>query len=142
MREEDPKEILRDSGAAQTGTDQDEWPTGEQKQKSMAQAKALRQQAAEGGLRFEVYLPPTLATWLLDKIERGVFRDPSEAVFVFLGEAEELEPHTDLRKEFLRRRLDVAINDPRPAIPAEQVFDELRVTSRKGVFSTLRLCNW
>jgi Arc/MetJ-type ribon-helix-helix transcriptional regulator len=106
--------------------EKDEWPTGEQKQKSMAQAKALRQQAAEGGLRFEAYLPPTLATWLLDQIERGIFRDPSEAVFVFLGEAEELEPHTDLRKELLRRRLDAAINDPRPGIPAEQVFDELR----------------
>jgi len=106
--------------------EKDEWPTGEQKQKSMAQAKALRQQAAEGGLRFEAYLPPTLATWLLGQIERGIFSDPSEAVFVFLGEAEELEPHTDLRKELLRRRLDAAINDPHPGIPAEQVFDELR----------------
>lgn len=104
----------------------EEWPAGEQKQKSMAQAKALRQQADEGGLRFDAYLPPALATWLLDQIERGIFRDPSEAVFVLLGEAAELEPHTDLRKELLRRRLDAAINDPRPGIPAEQVFAELR----------------
>jgi antitoxin ParD1/3/4 len=104
----------------------DEWFTAEEKQKSIAQAKSLRQQAAEGGLRFDAYLPPTLATWLLDRIERGIFRDPSEATFVLLWEAEELEPHADLRKEFLRRRLDAAIDDPRPSIPAEQVFDELR----------------
>jgi hypothetical protein len=40
----------------------------------------------KGGLRFGTYLPPNLAGWLLDLIERGVFTDPSEAVFVILGE--------------------------------------------------------
>lgn len=104
----------------------DEWPTGQKKQETIAQAKALRQQACDGGLRFEAYLPPTLATWLLEKIERGIFRDPSEAVFVLLSEAEELEPHADLRKELLHRRLEAAIDDPRPSVPLEQVRDELR----------------
>lgn len=102
------------------------WPTPEQKEACIAQAKALRQQAAEGGLRFEAYLPPQLAEWLLERIEKGVFLDPREAVFVLLGEYEDLEPHTDLRQELLRRRLDAAINDPRPSIPAEQVLIELR----------------
>jgi antitoxin ParD1/3/4 len=102
------------------------WPTVEQKEACVAQAKALRKQAAEGGLRFEAYLPPQLAEWLLGRIEKGVFLDPSEAVFVVLGEHEDLEPHTDLRQELLRRRLNAAIDDPRPSIPAQQVFDELR----------------
>jgi len=77
-------------------------------------------------IRFEAYLPPQLAEWLLERIEKGVFLDPREAVFVLLGEYEDLEPHTDLRQELLRRRLDAAINDPRPSIPAEQVVIELR----------------
>jgi antitoxin ParD1/3/4 len=102
------------------------WPTAEQKEACVAQAKALRKQAAEGGLRFEAYLPPQLAEWLLGRIEKGVFLDPGEAVFVLLGEHEDLEPHTDLRQELLRRRLNAAIDDPRPSIPAQQVFDELR----------------
>jgi hypothetical protein len=59
-------------------------------------------------------------------LKKGVFLDPREAVFVLLGEHEDLEPHTDLRQELLRRRLNAAINDPRPSIPAQQVFDELR----------------
>lgn len=109
-----------------TDMEKEDWPTAEQKQKCVAQAKALRKQAAEGGLRFEAYLPPRLAEWLLERIEKGVFLDPSEAAFVLLGEREELEPHTDLRKELLRRRLNAAIDDPRPRIPAEQVFEELR----------------
>jgi hypothetical protein len=102
------------------------WPTAEQKEACVAQAKALRKQAAEGGLRFEAYLPPKLAEWLLGRIEKGVFLDPREAVFVLLGEHEDLEPHIDLRQELLRRRLNAAIDDPRPSIPAQQVFDELR----------------
>ena len=105
---------------------EDIWPTAEQKEAGVAQAKALRQQAAEGGLRFEAYLPPQSAEWLLGRIEKGVFLDPSEAVFVVLGEHKDLEPHKDLRQELLRRRLNAAIDDPRPSIPAQQVFDELR----------------
>jgi len=102
------------------------WPTAEHKESCVAQARALRKQAAEGGLRFEAYLPPQLAQWLLDRIEKGVFLDPREAVFVLLGEHEDLEPHKDLRQELLRRRLNAAIDDPRPSIPAQQIFDELR----------------
>ena len=55
------------------------WPTPEQREESIARARSLRKQAAEGGLRFEAYLPPQLAEWLLERIEKGVFLDPSEA---------------------------------------------------------------
>src|SRR3546814_8489822 len=44
------------------------------------QAKALREQARAGGLRFEAYLTGDQADWLLERIERGMFADPSEAV--------------------------------------------------------------
>ena len=102
------------------------WPTAEQREPCIAQAQALRKRAAKGGLRFEAYLPPQLAEWLLERIEKGVFLDPSEAAFVLFGENEELEPHKDLRQELLRRRLKAAIDDPRPSIPAAHVFDTLR----------------
>jgi hypothetical protein len=102
------------------------WPTAQQKESCVAQAQALRKQAAEGGLRFEAYLPPQLAEWLLERIEKGVFLDPSEAAFVLFAEHEELEPHKDLRQELLRRRLQAASDDPRPRISAEQALAELR----------------
>ena len=38
--------------------------------------------------------------------KQGVFVDPSEAVFVMLGEQKDLEPHDDLRREILRRSLE------------------------------------
>ena len=102
-----------------------DWRTAEDRASDIAQAKALREQASQGGLRFEVYLPSSLAEWLLDFVERGVFTDPSEAVFVILGEHQELEPHADLREEILRRSLEAAMNDPRPSIPAEEAMGRI-----------------
>jgi len=92
----------------------------------IAQARALREQAGKGGLRFEAYLPPDLAEWLLDLIERGVFADPSAAVFVMLGEHRDLEPHVDLRHELLQRTVQAAIDDPRPSLSGNEVETQLR----------------
>jgi hypothetical protein len=103
----------------------DAWDDPEDAAQRRAQAQALREQVHAGGLRFEAYLPPALAGWLLTHIEQGTFRDPSGAVFVILGEHQELEPHTDLRRALLHRRIQAAIDDPRPPIPAEDVFRKL-----------------
>lgn len=92
------------------------------------QAKALREQARAGGLRFEAYLPPALADWLLARIERGMFADPSEAVFAIVQNFIEMEPHRDLRDELLRRMLESSFEDVKAGRvhDAEEVFDELR----------------
>ena len=95
----------------------------------IAQARALREQAGKGGLRFEAYLPPDLAEWLLDLIERGVFADPSEAVFVMLGEHRDLEPHDDLRHELLQRTVQAAIDDPRRSLSGDEVEKNFRELS-------------
>jgi hypothetical protein len=99
--------------------------SAESNARQMAQATSLRDQARAGGLRFEAYLPSRLADWLLAHIECGNFRDPSEAVFVMLGEQQELEPHSDLRREFFKRRIQAGI-DSGPGVPAEEVFARLR----------------
>jgi len=99
---------------------QEDWRTPADRERDIAQAEALREQARNGGLRFEVFLPSGLAEWVLDFVERGVFVDPSEAVFVILGEHKDLEPHGDLRTEILKRSLDASINDPRPPIPLDE----------------------
>lgn len=103
-----------------------EWPNPLDKAHAVEKARQLRDQTAKGGLKFEAYLPPTLALWLLDRIEQGKFLDPSEAVFVILGEHEELEPHVDLRNELLKRNLQAAMDDPQPGIPHEEVMAEMR----------------
>ncbi len=116
-----------------TGASPNAWDSPEAASERIAQAKALMKQAGKGGLRFEAYLPPDLAEWLLDLIERGVFADPSEAVFVILGEHRELEPHADLRRELLRRSCQAAINDPRPSLSGDEVEKHLRELSAAPV---------
>src|SRR3546814_1144739 len=96
------------------------------------QAKALREQARAGGLRFEAYLPGDMADWLLAQVERGHFVDPSEAVFAIVQNFIEMEPHRDLRDELLRRILDESVARGLEDVkagrvrPADEVFDELR----------------
>lgn len=75
----------------------------------IAQASTLKSQASTGGLRFKTYLMPDLAVWVLDMVERGVFIDPSEAVFVLMGQAKDIEPHDDLKQEILKRQLETSI---------------------------------
>lgn len=91
-----------------------------------AQAKALREQARAGGLRFEAYLTGDQADWLLERVERGLFHDPSEAVFAILQNFRELEPHRDLRDALLGRMLESAAADLEPGRPIDEVFDDLR----------------
>ena len=88
-----------------------DWRTPEQRKRDIAQAQALRARAVKGGLRFEVLLPPGLAEWVLDFVARGVFVDPSEAVFVMLAEQKDLEPHRDLRDEILKRSFQASLDE-------------------------------
>ncbi|HEX7921991.1 MAG TPA: hypothetical protein VF583_13620 [Bradyrhizobium sp.] len=96
------------------------------------QARALREQARAGGLRFETYLPGELADWLLAQVERGHFVDPSEAVFAIVKNFIDMEPHRDLRDELLRRILDASIKSGLEDVEAgrlhdaEEVFAQLR----------------
>ncbi|MBN2629016.1 MAG: hypothetical protein JXR75_00585 [Rhodobacteraceae bacterium] len=95
------------------------------------QVQSIRDAASDGGLRFQAYLPPALALWLLDRIENGIFVDPSEAVFVLFEQARELEPHVDLQQDLLRRQISRAINDPRPSISADELQARFKAAREK-----------
>lgn len=110
------------------------WPSPDGRIQARLQAQELRDCAREGGLRFRAYLPPEIALWLLDHVENGTFHDPSEAAFVLFREAKELEPHTDLRSELLKRMILGAADDPRPNVPVEEVkarFEAIRKSLRR-----------
>ena len=106
------------------GNGEELWDAAERRA-GAAHAAGLRDQAAAGGLRFEVYLPPEMALWLLGLIEQGTFKDPDEAAFVMLGEQQGLTAYPDLRRELLRRTVEDAANDPHPGFSADEVFAEI-----------------
>ena len=104
---------------------QDDWRTADEKAAAVTQALALRKTARAGGMRFEVYLTPELADWVLGLIEQGVFFDPNEAVAVMLDEHAEFRKHPDMRKELLSRSLQAAMNDPHPGYLLDEVKEHL-----------------
>ena len=114
---------IRESGMS--GDDITDWRNPEDRARDIAQARALRDQARAGGLRFEAFLPPGLAEWVLDLVARGVFTSPSDAACVMLGVQRDLEPHADLRREILKRSVQAAIDDPRPPISAEELRERM-----------------
>ncbi len=75
------------------------------------QAAYLKAQAKTGGLKFETYLPPDIAVWVLDMVEQGVFIDPGEAVFVFMQQARDIDQHDDLKRDILKKRVEQGISD-------------------------------
>ena len=89
-------------------------------------ARALRDQARAGGLRFEAYLPSSFAEWLLEYVEQGRVTDRSEAIFVMVGLFPNLEPHQELRDHLLRRMIQAAVDDQPSSRPADEVFDALK----------------
>jgi antitoxin ParD1/3/4 len=89
---------------------------------------SVRRQAAEGGLTFEVYLPPSLAEWMISLVEHEVFHSPSEAVFVAMQSFRELDDHPDLQQELLNRAIQKGIDSVEEdgGMPAEEVMERLR----------------
>ena len=89
---------------------------------------SVRRQAAAGGLRFEAYLPPRLAEWVIGLVEQEVFHSPSEAVFVAMQSFLELEDHPDVQQELLTRIIQKSIDSVEEGggIPAEEVMAHLR----------------
>lgn len=102
-----------------------EWASDQHYAVEAAQAAKVRPQAVVGGLRFDSYLTPAEAAWVLDEIERGRFLSPADIVFVAMQAFRELENYPDLKKELLRRKLQEAMDDPRPGIPADEAFERL-----------------
>ena len=89
---------------------------------------SVRRQAAAGGLRFEAYLPPDLAEWVIGLVEQEVFHSPSEAVFVAMQSFRELEDHPDVKQELLARIIQTRVDavEEGGGIPGEEVMARLR----------------
>lgn len=89
---------------------------------------SIRQQAAEGGLTFEAYLPPRLAAWVIGLVEQDVFHSPAEAVFVAMQSFRDLDDHPDVQQELLKRAMQKGIDtlEEGASIPAEDVMARLR----------------
>lgn len=90
------------------------------------QAARLKPAAEKAGLKFEAYLTPGDAEWVLARVENSVFLSPSELVSIAVHQFIEMHDYPDLRRELLHRTLQKAMDDPSPGIPMEEAFAEIR----------------
>jgi hypothetical protein len=97
-----------------------------------AQATELRPQAVEHGLRFDGYLVPSVAEWVLAEVEHGRFLDPSEAVFVAMQVFIEMQSYPDLREELLRREIRKSLADEAPGLSGDEVRAKLNETMKRA----------
>ena len=122
------------------GNDNRHWAESEvTAQQRVEQVQSLREQVRTGGLKFETYLTPDLAEWILDMVENGVFIDPSEAVFTFIQQAHDLDPHDDLKEEIVRRRIEQGIQsaDEGRTYTMEEVREHLDELDKKRTASAV-----
>jgi hypothetical protein len=90
-----------------------------------AQARALFAQAASDGLRFEGYLPPPLATWILKKIAERVFPSPEAAILAIVSDHVQLDRLERLRQLMMERSLARSNGRPVPVQTLEDVAQEV-----------------
>lgn len=101
--------------------------TEETAQKRIEQARSLKERACTGGLKFQAYLAPEIALWVLDKIEHNIFIDPGEAVSEYMKQAKDIDPYDDIKAEILKRILLEAEDDIRHGqiYTAEEVWQQI-----------------
>jgi len=117
-----------------TGVDADDYadPHGPAaRAAASAQAAALAAQAAKGGLRFEVWLEPSTATWMLERIAAGDFIDPVEATNHAFQDMKELSRHPRVRQALLSEMISAALEEPRTDGPVliEEIMAELEANA-------------
>lgn len=89
------------------------------------QAKALLPQAARDGIHFECYLPPSLAVWLLRKIEERTYNDPQHAIFAIVNDHVQLCRLADVREAMVERSLGRSSGGYFPQQTLEEVAQSL-----------------
>jgi len=125
--EEDAKMGTSEDGLTSGQDESNDWRTAEEREEDIAQAKAATRTGARG--RFgasEIYLPPGPAEWVLDFVARGVFANPSRSRLRHARRVQGFEPHADLSTRNIEALDRSGNHDPRPRIPAEEVFERLR----------------
>lgn len=90
------------------------------------QEARLQRRIRERGLTFETFLPEGLADWLKGQIADGVYESPREAAFVAFTQLRDMHDHPEVQTQLLKAIVTSAMNDPRPPIPADEVFETLR----------------
>jgi antitoxin ParD1/3/4 len=83
--------------------------------------------------KLSITLPADMARMVREKVEKGAYASNSEVIREALRTWEERETLRAQRWEEVRRKIEEAIDDPRPPLRAEAVDKRLDALHRKTV---------
>ncbi|MBN8995508.1 MAG: type II toxin-antitoxin system ParD family antitoxin [Rhizobiales bacterium] len=82
--------------------------------------------------KLSITLPATLARLVREKVAEGTYASNSEVIREALRLWHDREQSRMRRLEEIGRDLSEAMDDPRPSVAADEVFDDIRRLHRAG----------
>jgi antitoxin ParD1/3/4 len=82
--------------------------------------------------KLSITLPANLARVVRQKVESGAYASNSEVIREALRDWQERDMERAQRLAKIRQDIEDAVNDPRPSIPAEEVFARLRDANKRA----------
>ena len=81
--------------------------------------------------KLSITLPSDMARMVREKVEQGAYASNSEVIREGLRLLREAEALREQKFAWMRERIQESLDDPRPSVPAEEVFDRLEAKYRK-----------
>ena len=75
--------------------------------------------------KLSITLPKDMARMIRQKVEEGAYASNSEVIREGLRLMQEQEALRRHKLDWIREKIDESRRDPRPSVPAEEVFDRL-----------------
>jgi antitoxin ParD1/3/4 len=83
--------------------------------------------------KLSITLPTDMARMVREKVEQGSYASNSEVIREGLRMFQEAEALREQKLAWMREKIQESLDDPRPPVPAEEVFDRLEAKYRKMV---------
>lgn len=83
--------------------------------------------------KLSITLPGDMARMVRQKVEQGAYASNSEVIREGLRLFQESEALREQKLAWMRDKIEEARNDPRPSVPADEVFDSLETKYQRMV---------
>lgn len=81
--------------------------------------------------KLSITLPTDMARMIREKVARGTYASNSEVIRDGLRMLQEADALREQKLARMREKIQESLDDPRPAVPADEVFDRLEAKYRK-----------
>ena len=81
--------------------------------------------------KLSITLPVDMARIVREKVEQGAYASNSEVIREGLRLFQEAEALREQKLAWMREKIQESLDDPHPAVPADEVFDRLEAKYRK-----------